>query len=430
MDGRGAWIESIQHSLSGPIPALAALALAALLLLALLTLAARHRNLHSQLTGHAGGVDTQTAGTASTPLADLGADVQRTPIDRVLPRHPVAFYLIALAISAACWGLGFALASDKARFLQSPEWHIQPFYLAAHLIVLRLFVQIVVRSYVAGAAHLDIPAEKVSAGIQRVLGAPGSLAAVAIALPFCVLDYLYLLSDRYEKLGDGPQPSAVDYLMWAIWCAEWLLNALIWVALAGFLALSYRALRTCRFRAPIATVVQEKLYRPFLQMSAQGASVVLLFTCVTAIYIWYAGGSASDFIGLGVTGVLLVAGFVPSWLLLNAKVKRTVREEIDALRRNLPAPVLGEKVLGATAGDGRQRSVEERLDEVVAMMRAWHLERLQLDLGRTEAQALAVRLAAPAATAGWQLYSNLQSVLGKAGGILGSVLSSIGKLFM
>jgi hypothetical protein len=62
-------------------------------------------------------------------------------------------------------------------------------------------------------------------------------------------------------------------------------------------------------------------------------------------------------------------------------------------------------------------------------MRAWHLERLQLDLGRTEAQALAVRLAAPAATAGWQLYSNLQSVLGKAGGILSPILSSIAKLF-
>jgi hypothetical protein len=70
--------------------------------------------------------------------------------------------------------------------------------------------------------------------------------------------------------------------------------------------------------------------------------------------------------------------------------------------------------------------VEERLDEVVALMRAWHLERLQLDLGRTEARALAMRLAAPAATAGWQLYSNLQSILGKVGGIL----SGIGRLFL
>lgn len=433
MNGRletAAWIEQVQHAVSGPVAAIVALGLSVLLLLALLGLAARNRSLRLQLAGHGGAIETAAPGGFGTPLADLGAEALRTPVDRVLPRHPTAFYLLVLLISAACWGLGFALAPDKPRFLQSLEWHIQPFYLAAHLIALRLFIHIVTRNYVAGAAHLDIPAEEVSAGIRSVLGTPGMLAAIAIALPFCILDYRYLLSERYEKLSEDQQLYAIDYVMWGIWCTEWLLNALIWVALAGFLALSYRALRTCRFRAPIATVVQEKLYRPFLQMSSQGASVVLGFALVTAIYIWYAGGSASDFIGLGVTGVLLVAGFVPSWLLLNAKVKRTVREEIEALRRNLPAPVMGEKALAATAADGRARSVEDRLDEVVAMMRAWHLERLQLDLGRTEAQALAVRLAAPAATAGWQLYSNLQSVLGKAGGILGSVFSTVGKLFM
>jgi hypothetical protein len=201
------------------------------------------------------------------------------------------------------------------------------------------------------------------------------------------------------------------------------------VTLAGFLALSYRALRTCSFRAPIAEVVQEKLYRPFLEMSSQGASIVLGFACATAFYIWYAGGAVSDFLGLGITGLLLVVGFIPLWLLLNTKVRRTVREEIEALRRNLPAPVAGEKAIGLRAGEGRVRSVEERLDEMVALMRAWHLERLQLDLGRTEAQALAMRLAAPAATAGWQLYSNLQGILGKVAQTIGLIFSTVAKLF-
>ncbi len=426
------WVEQLHHTVSNPPPAIVAWVLSALLLLALLTLAARNRRLRLQLSGRGSAAETRASLPSSPLLAEAGAgtDIERTPIDRLLPRRPLPLYPLALAISAAFWALGLALAPDKTRFLQSPEWHIQPFYLAAHLIALRLFVQIVVRNYLAGAVHLDISSERVAAGIRSVLGLPGILAAIAIAVPLCILDYRYLLSDRYEMLGENQQLHAIDYVMWGIWCAEWLLNALIWVTLAGFLALSYRALRTCRFRAPIATVVQQKLYRPFLQMSSQGASVVLVFAGVTAFYMWYAGGTLSDFIGLGVTGALLVAGFIPSWLVLNAKVKRTVREEIEALRRNLPAPVSGEKVLGATAGDGCARSVEERLDEVVAMMRAWHLERLQLDLGRTEAQALAVRLAAPAATAGWQLYSNLQGVLGKAGGILGSVFSSIGKLFM
>jgi hypothetical protein len=311
--------------------AIGALCVAVVLLIALIVLAARHRRLRLQLAapGAAG-----PSGTADM----LPAAIMRTPIDRVLPRHPAVFYPLALVISAACWGLGLALAPSVPRFLQSREWHIQPFYLAAHLIALRLFVQLFVRKFVAGAAHLDIPAERVADGVRRVLGLQGWLAAVVIAVPFCVLDYRYLVSDRYEKLGEDQLLHAIDYAMWGIWCAEWLLNAFIWVTLAGFLAMGYRALRTCRFRAPIATVVQEKLYRPFLQMSSQGATIVLGFACVTAFYIWYAGGSAADFLGLAVTGVLLVVGFVPSWLLLNAKVKRTVREEIEALRRNLPAP--------------------------------------------------------------------------------------------
>jgi hypothetical protein len=316
------------------------------------------------------------------------------------------------------------------RFLQSREWHVQPFYLAAHLVALRLFVQLFVRKYVAGAAHLHIAPEQVSNGIRRVLGPRAWLSAAAIALPFCILDYRYLVSDRYERLSEDQQLHAIDYMMWGIWCAEWLLNALIWVTLAGFLAMGYRALRTHRFRAPIATVVQERLYRPFLQMSSQGATIVLGFACVTGFYIWYAGGAVSDFLGLGVTGVLLVAGFVPLWLLLNAKVRRTISDEIEALLRKVPAPLTGEGLLGASAAAAPARTVEDRLDELVALMRAWHLERLQLDLGRAEAQALAVRLAAPAATAGWQLYSNLQGILTQVGGALGSILSAAGRFFM
>ena len=61
-------------------------------------------------------------------------------------------------------------------------------------------------------------------------------------------------------------------------------------------------------------------------------------------------------------------------------------------------------------------------------MRAWHLERLQLDLGRTEAQALVVRLAAPAATVGWQLYGNLQAIVGKLAQTMGAILSAMLKL--
>ena len=419
-----AMLGQFQRTAGESLLAIGALAISTVLLFALVGLAARHMRLMRELAAER----QRAAGQDAAPPLDPQDEPIRTAIDSLLLRNPVAFYLLVAALSATCWLAGWTIATDVPRFMASREWHIQPFYLAAHLVALRLFIGLFVRKYVAGAAQLDISAEQIAAGIHRILGPARALLATAIAVPFCALDYRYLVSDHYEKLSDDQALHTIDYLMWGIWCAEWLLNAMIWVALAGFLAMSYRAIRTRRFRAPIATVVQDKLYRPFLQMSSQGASIVLVFACVTAFYIWYAGGAASDFLGLGVTGVLLVAGFIPLWLVLNAKVKGTVRKEIEALRRIVHTPSSGASVLAGTA-EGRARSTEERLDEVVALMRAEYLERLQLDLGRTEAQALAVRLAAPAATVGWQLYSNLQGILGKVGGTIGSMLSAIARLF-
>jgi hypothetical protein len=421
-----AWMDELHRAGGSPLT-IGALGAAVVLLLVLIALAVHNRRLQAALAVQAPGAGPAFGLAAAPPPA---ADATRTLLDRLLLGHPAAFYALSLSIPVACWVLGLVLAPSKPRFLQSSEWHVQPFYLAAHLIALRLFVQLFVRKYAAGAAHLDIAPEKVANGIRRALGPRAWLSAAAIALPFAILDFRYLMSDRYETLGEDRQLYAVDYTMWGIWCAEWLLNALIWVTLVGFLAMGYRALRGSSFRAPIATVVQERLYRPFLQMSSQGATIVLGFACITGFYIWYAGGAVSDFVGLGVTGVLLVVGFVPLWLQLNAKVRRSIGEEIETLLRNLPSPPSGASAFGANAGAAQARTVEERLDEVVALLRAWHLERLQLDLGRAEAQALAVRLAAPAATAGWQLYANLQTILAHVGGAIGSLLSAIARLFV
>jgi hypothetical protein len=417
-----ALIEGMLRVAGDPAFGIAALCTSIVLFLALLALAGRHRRLQRKFAAQASGSERPVA----TSAAGLGNGFT-TPVDRVLSRSPWVFYFLVVALSMSCWFLGSALAPSVRRFQESLEWHVQPPYLAAHLIALRLFVRLFVRNYVAGALLLDMPTETIGSQLRSILGLRGGALAVAIAVPFCVLDYRYLVSDRYEKLSEDQTLQAIDYVMWSLWCAEWLVNALIWVALAGFLALSYRALRTYRFRFSIAKVVQEKLYLPFLQICSQGATIVLVFAGITGLYIWYAGGALSDFLGLGVTGLLLVVGFIPLWLLLNAKVRCAVAEEIGALRlHSSPPPAVEKMLVGGT--DTSARSVEERLDELVALMHAWRLEHLQLDLGRTEAKALAVRLAGPAATAGWQLYSNLQGILSSLGKTMGSILSMLAKL--
>lgn len=409
--------------------ALAAMSASLLLLLALVVVSMRYSRLRHLLeVGGVLGLEAAARVSAQEAQSELETG-SRALVDRILPRSAPLFLMLVLGLAAGVWGLGYALAPDRGRFLGSTEWQFQPFYLAAHLVTLRLFITVFTRNFAAGVAHLDMPPERALDGFRIILGPIGALAAVAIALPFCIGDWGYLNSARYERMGEVV--GAVDYLMWGIWCFEWLLNAFIWVVLAGFLVMNVWAIRAYNFRSPIEVVLDQKHYRPFLQMSSQGATIVLGFAILTAGYIWYTGGGETDYLGLVVAALLLVAGFLPPWMLLNAKIDRAVRDQASILRRDLA----GGARLHATdvvheEAQPLVRTLEERLDEALAMLRIQHLERLRGGVGRTEMTAVAVRLAAPAATVAWQMAQNFYELVAKGGAMLKAILAWVLRLFM
>jgi hypothetical protein len=251
-----------------------------------------------------------------------------------------------------------------------------------------------------------------------VLGVPGAVIALLLALPFVSLDFLYLFSDRYARMGGPDAVLALDYLMWGIWSVEWFLNAFIWEVLVGFLIKTWWVVRTHPFRSPIEIVLHARHYKPFLQMSAEGASIVLAFTIATVAYIWYTGGELTDYVGLCITAVLLIVSFVPSWLLLKAKVRRAVEAETIAMRRRLLRNLeLAETEASAAAVHGRERpggdirALEHRLDAAVAILRISYLEGRHQNLGASEARAVLVRMLAPAASVGWQVAKSQGALL-------------------
>ncbi len=387
----------------------------------------RHARLKLALTEGHGPASSQSEPTANGLTLD---GLALSPIDRVFPRRPLEFLALVAVVSIGTWIAGYALAPNKQHFLSSPEWLFQPVYVAAHMIALRLFINVFTRNYAAGVLQLDVSFPQALRGIRPILGPYGVIAAAAVAVPFCYFEFRYLFSPRYVRMGNDETVRAIDYLMWGIWSLEWFINAFIWILLIGFMLKNYMTISKFPFRAPIDVVLHDKLYRPFLQMSAQGSTVVLGFSLVTVLYLYYTGGELTDYLGLGITVALLVVCFVPPWLVLRAKVDEAVRIESQRLRRDggLAAPsdlpmssMMALPAAGSpTPANSGERALETRVDEALALLRLWHLQNLYGNLGHTEAKAIVVRLLAPAATIGWQVGNSFANLSQRLSAILGA----------
>lgn len=340
-------------------------------------------------------------GEPERPLTLAGTGVAL--IDRVLPSRPVPFLLVVGLLVVAVWGLVFALAERRDVLLASAEWRFQLLFLPAHFVALRLFVTVYGTNFLAGIRHLTAPQDRIIALMRWVLGGLGGGLALLLAAPFCIQDLLYLYTDDYrpEALGRDGALGAADFVRWGVWCLEWIINAYIWVLLLGFLALTMHTLWRYRFRQHVEVVLHEKHYQPFLLMSAQGATIVFGFGIVNALYVWYADGEVSDYIGLGITLVVLLVGFGPPWLYLRARIDQAVRAEVFRLREL----VIQATRQSQTVDPGAPPSVSAlaaRMEQILALLRIDNLERLQRELGQTEARGIVLKLLAPAGTILWR----------------------------
>jgi len=380
---------------------MAATGASVVLLVGLIALSDRYLRLRRRVSEL--GTASADAGVAGweDELAPISLEGERRAVvDRLLPRQPRAFLIAVGLLAVACWAAGLALADDLYAFLRSREWQVQPLYLAAHFVTLRLFTTMFTRNYLAGVVHLDMPTAHARRGIQLVMGPAGTLLAVLIALPFALYDYQVAGLAKATKAAGTGAGVAVDQLLYAMWCAEWFLIALIWVQLVGFLFLTRRAISGYRFRSPIEVVLLEKQYRHFLAMSAHGATIVLGFFLVNLIYSWYSGAELTDYIGVAITLVLLVVGFIPPWMQLTAKMDRIVKDEMAGLRRRLASSELLSPVSAAPGAGAAQgvADLQARLDEALVMLRISYLERLHRDLGNIEAWSIVMKIGVPIMT--------------------------------
>ena len=194
------------------------------LLLVLLTLLVRHLRLRRELAARMAG-----AATASFPMhpedqlpvVSLEGDGHAL-VDRCLPRRPRNFLLVIALLAIGCWVAGLALASDVVAFLASREWQIQPLYLAAHFVTLRLFATAFTRSFLAGIAHLDIDQAR-RATVCGWCSVPSARWSRPSLLRPCACT---IIASSPTGAGGEGVGRAADWLLFGMWCAEWFADGL------------------------------------------------------------------------------------------------------------------------------------------------------------------------------------------------------------
>lgn len=402
MDWRGVASRIVEFLEQVPSPkwlGIVATCIAVVLLVALIALSERHLRLRRRVSEQGLALPGLALAGWEDELPPISLEGEgRAMVDRWLPRRPRPFMLTVGLIALLCWGLGLSLSADPYAFLTSREWQLQPLYLAAHLVTLRLFATMFSRNFLAGVVHLDMPPADARRGIGRVQGPVGALLAVLFALPFCLYDLQILSFAQGGKAGGSGVGAGTEQLLYVMWCIEWVLMAFIWVQLVGFLLLTRQAIGDYRFRAPIEVVLLERHYRHFLAMSAHGATIVLGFFLVNVAYGWYTGAELTDYVGVAVTLILLVIGFIPPWMQLTQKMDRIVKEEMAGLRRRLAG---NGQLTAAGATQAPQQpavDIETRLDEALVMLRIAYLERLHSDLGNMEAWSIVMKIGVPLMT--------------------------------
>lgn len=328
---------------------------------------------------------------------------ERALIDRWLPAKAAPFVAAAVALPLLVWVVALVFARDRAKFLHSRDWLAQPLYFTVHLVVVRLFVTSYSRHFAAGLAYL-VPAAAADARpvVGALLGWRGLCAAVLAAAPFVYVDLVHLSGrtflDGPDSQGSLGDVAVSDHLLGALWTLQWILNAYTWVLLVSFAALTIRTIERHAFAAPLESMLHERHYRPFLLMSAQGASVMVGYTVATALYVFFSRGQTTDYIRLWATAGLLLLSFVPPWIRLKARVARSVREETHRLATHVRSARDRMSLVDDLQPPVTNEELGARVDVILAILELDHIERLYRDLGKSEGQAILLRLLAPLST--------------------------------
>ncbi len=324
-------------------------------------------------------------------------------IEKILPDRSKAFILVVVSFCLGIWLIGYfiALSSDVIEgvefeysdpgsdYLHDHEWQYQPFYLAVHFVILRMFGVVYTRNFETTICLLKAKPEEISQHTRWVFGPVSNFGAFLAAAGFIYYDYSAMLEEGFGAL------TSLDLLIMFVWGLERIVLGYVICLMLGTVFLIWKLLKSYYYSAPADVVLMEKRYRPFTQFAMEASSLVLVFALVDVVYLYYAGFWLADFLAFMVLIFLVTASFLVSTWIIKSDLKVEVEEQLMEFYKELETAKKGVSSLDPEIPKTDTRWLAANMDLILAFLKIDYLEDQFRTMAASDARVLVLRMLIP-----------------------------------
>lgn len=284
-------------------------------------------------------------------------------LDRILPHSPAGLLAAAVLVPCTWFGIGYAITDDRGAYLVAADTRWQLWFLALHIITLRVMASLWARGLEPSLAALGISPERRARVRAGGLGHWANLMAL-------VCGALWIARDTYMAFhgtldGDDTvwnihptfstycDPNMWDYcdlghqirtMMLIVWHLEWVIfGYLLWLQVWALVAIP-RAIKRTDFKPHLARLLIRDQYRDFFTLVSKTATITLVFSLGNLLFLYLSdelfprevvviGGfgdvieQMSDLLSICAMFVLIIAGMFMHLVALRKALTRAVNEK-------------------------------------------------------------------------------------------------------
>ena len=274
----------------------------------------------------------------------------------MLPHSPAKMIGVAVLLPALWFVIGLFVTDDRDAYLDTPDIKYQLWFLALHLITLRMTSSLWMRALDPALGGLGVPRREVQRVHAGALGGWANAGALLAAAYFISRDtYMAIHAgpsgmnafDDPDMWGFADLGHGVRTMMLIIWHVEWVLYGyLLWLQLWTLIRIPI-ALHRTDFTAELSRLLVRDEYRDFFTLLARTSTLTLVFALGNLLFVQLTGElfprdvvhidsvgdvleQMSDVLSISVLFAMIVAGVFVHILTLRRALTRAVNAKFAA----------------------------------------------------------------------------------------------------